>query len=171
MSLDSPIPKIATAGTAYAHLQAFIAHCYHPCASIAYLPIRAWPWVPRALKRRCEKCKNPSVSSLAFGGVVRSLLRGELCVGLDVERASDRGLQVIFQKAVCELKVCFTAVHPLGVLLDSRGQYGEGADLPGTFIIKEPICPLFVLFCDSFRLLMPLEPGLVLFVEAPGLTF
>lgn len=43
-------------------------------------------------------------------------------------------------------------------------------NLPGTLVIKEPIRPLFELLRDRLGLLMALEPGLVLLVEAPTLV-
>lgn len=42
--------------------------------------------------------------------------------------------------------------------------------LPRALIIKEPVCSLFVVFCDGFGLLMTLEPRLILFVEPPALA-
>ena len=47
---------------------------------------------------------------------------------------------------------------------------GVNVDLPSALIIKETICALLELLRDGFGLLVPLEPCLVLLVEAPALA-
>lgn len=42
--------------------------------------------------------------------------------------------------------------------------------LPCTFVVEEPVGALLKLLGDVLRLLMSLEPGLVLLVEAPALV-
>ena len=42
-------------------------------------------------------------------------------------------------------------------------------NLPCALVIKETICSLLELLRDCFRLLMPLEPGLILLMESPTL--
>jgi hypothetical protein len=44
-------------------------------------------------------------------------------------------------------------------------------NLPSAFVIKETICALLELLCNGLGLLVPLEPCLVLLVEAPALAF
>ena len=52
-----------------------------------------------------------------------------------------------------------------------KGEWSKVArDLPGAFVIKETICALLEFLCDGLRLLVPLEPCLVLLVEAPALA-
>ena len=43
-------------------------------------------------------------------------------------------------------------------------------DLPSAFVIKETICALLELLCDGLGLFVPLEPCLVLLMEAPALA-
>ena len=43
-------------------------------------------------------------------------------------------------------------------------------DSPSAFVIKETVCALLKLLRDGLGLLVPLEPGLVLLVEAPALA-
>jgi hypothetical protein len=47
----------------------------------------------------------------------------------------------------------------------------ELLDLPCALIIEEPVSSLLKLLSDSFRLLVALEPSLILFMEAPTLIF
>lgn len=47
---------------------------------------------------------------------------------------------------------------------------GDEYNLPGAFIIKEPISTLLIFLSDVLRLLVALEPGLIQLVEAPALV-
>ena len=41
--------------------------------------------------------------------------------------------------------------------------------LPCAFIVKEPVRPLLVVFCDCFWFFVALEPCLILLVKSPAL--
>ena len=56
-------------------------------------------------------------------------------------------------------------------IVESRFCQMPCCHLPCALIIEEPVRSLLVLFGDGLRLLMPLKPGLVLFVKTPALTF
>merc|ERR1711939_869741 len=71
--------------------------------------------------------------------------------GRDPSDATSYNSYIVLQKLVGKFEVCFPAVHPRAL------------------IVKETICSLLKLLCDCLWLFMPLEPGLILLVEAPTL--
>jgi hypothetical protein len=82
-------------------------------------------------------------------------------------------LQVVLKELIGELEVGLSAVHPKCYVsyCCKRRTNGAAMNSPSAFVIKETICALLELLRDGLRLLVPLEPGLVLLVEAPALAF
>ena len=83
--------------------------------------------------------------------------------------------QVVFQVLILEAEVRLAPVHPVHTILSAKHipcthVRRKGRNSPRALIIKEPIRPLLVLLRHILRLLVPLEPRLVLLVEAPALA-
>jgi hypothetical protein len=80
-------------------------------------------------------------------------------------------LQIVFEKLVHELEVSLSPIHPKVTVSRGLDISTLSSFIPCALVVEEPICTLLVLLRDLFRLLMPLEPGLILLVEPPALIF
>jgi hypothetical protein len=81
-------------------------------------------------------------------------------------------LQIVLEELVDELEVSLPTIHPASGLETGKHRTGQQeSGVPRALIVEEAISALFVVLGDLLGFFVPLEPSLILFVEAPTLVF